>query len=141
MLKMIQSLVASETNLIANLANICAVIKEQTDLLWVGFYLVDGDELVLGPFQGPLACTRISFHAGVCGKAWREQKTQLINNVHEFSEHIACSTKTNSELVVPIIKNDKVVGVLDLDSEKLNAFTLDDQACFEEISQFVATLF
>ena len=141
MLKMIQSLVASETNLIANLANICAVIKEQTDLLWVGFYLVDGDELVLGPFQGPLACTRISFHAGVCGKAWREQKTQLINNVHEFSEHIACSTKTNSELVVPIIKNDKVVGVLDLDSEKLNAFTLDNQACFEEISQFVATLF
>ena len=141
MLKMIQSLVASETNLIANLANICAVIKEQTDLLWVGFYLVDGDELVLGPFQGPLACTRISFHAGVCGKAWREQKTQLINNVHEFSEHIACSTKTNSELVVPIIKNDKVVGVLDLDSEKLNAFTLDDQACFEEISQFIATLF
>ena len=141
MLKMIHSLVASETNLIANLANICAVIKEQTDLLWVGFYLVDGDELVLGPFQGPLACTRISFHAGVCGKAWREQKTQLINNVHEFSEHIACSTKTNSELVVPIIKNDKVVGVLDLDSEKLNAFTLDDQACFEEISQFIATLF
>lgn len=141
MLKMINSLVASETNLIANLANICAVIKEQTDLLWVGFYLVDGDELVLGPFQGPLACTRISFHAGVCGKAWREQKTQLINNVHEFSGHIACSTKTNSELVIPIIKNDKVVGVLDLDSEKLNAFTLDDQACFEEISQFIATLF
>lgn len=141
MLEVIKSVTESESNLIANLANICSIVQETKNYHWTGFYLVEGEELVLGPFQGPLACTRIAFGKGVCGKAWSEKKSQRVDDVHKFSGHIACSAMTNSELVVPIIKDGQVVAVLDLDSTSFSAFTEDDQGHFEKIAEYIATLF
>ena len=141
MLEVIKSVTESESNLIANLANICSIVQETKNYHWTGFYLVEGEELVLGPFQGPLACTRIAFGKGGCGTAWSEQKSQRVDDVHKFSGHIACSAMTNSELVVPIIKDGQVVAVLDLDSTSFSAFTEDDQGHFEKIAEYIATLF
>ena len=141
MLEVIKSVTSTEPNLIANLANICSIIHDQKKYHWTGFYLVEGEELVLGPFQGPLACTRIAFGKGVCGTAWAEKKTQRIDDVHKFEGHIACSAQTNSELVIPIMKEEKVVAVLDLDSMDFEGFSEKDQNEFEEIGAYISNLF
>lgn len=122
LLPIITSLVGEEEDLIANLANISAALKQAFGFFWVGFYLVKADELVLGPFQGPIACTRIKKGRGVCGTAWQEQKTILVPNVDEFPGHIACSSDSKSEIVIPLFKDNTVIGVLDVDSDQLNDF-------------------
>lgn len=129
----LQSLVNSETDHIANMANICAVLKEVFDFFWVGFYLVKQNQLVLGPFQGPLACTRINYGKGVCGTAWKAKETILVADVDLFPGHIACSSLSRSEIVVPIIKLGEVVGVLDVDSDFLDAFDETDSLYLEKI--------
>src|SRR5690349_11379169 len=118
----LESLVADEADTIANLSNIAAALKQSMNFFWVGFYIVKNDQLVLGPFQGPIACTRINFGKGVCGTSWKEQKTILVPNVDEFPGHIACSSASKSEIVLPAFKNGKVALVLDVDSDKLNDF-------------------
>lgn len=119
----IEALIAGEPDLTANLANIAAVLKEAFDFFWVGFYLAKNGELVLGPFQGPLACTRIKFGEGVCGHAFSKSETTIVSNVDEFPGHIACSSASRSEIVVPILDRDgKAVGVLDVDSDTLDDF-------------------
>src|SRR5579859_9213 len=122
LLPQIESLVLGEHDLIANLSNIAAALKQTFNFFWVGFYLVKENELVLGPFQGPIACTRIGFGKGVCGSSWKEQKTIIVPNVDEFPGHIACSSDSKSEIVLPAFKNDQVFLVLDVDSDKLNDF-------------------
>lgn len=129
----IQSLLAGETDLYANLANIAAAIHDIFGFFWVGFYLVKGDELVLGPFQGPVACTRIPFHKGVCGYAYTERKTVIVPNVDEFPGHIACASASKSEIVIPVFHNNQVILVLDVDSDSLNDFTEEDQIGLEKI--------
>lgn len=130
----IKALVEHETNTIANACNVVAAIKETFDFLWVGFYYVDTpNELVLGPFQGPIACTRIKKGKGVCGSAWSLQQTMLIDNVDEFPGHIACSSNSKSEIVVPIYDENQFYGVLDIDSEIYNTFDKIDQHYLEEI--------
>lgn len=134
----IKALIEPEPNLIANLSNISAVLKDVFQFWWVGFYIVETNELVLGPFQGPVACTRIQFNKGVCGTSWAEKATQLVPNVHEFPGHIACSSATNSEIVVPIFNaKNEVVAVLDVDSEHLNHFSTTDQHYLEQIAQLI----
>ena len=124
----IDALVANEPDLIANLANVAAVLKEALGFFWVGFYLKKGDQLVLGPFQGPLACTRIDFGKGVCGHAYSTASTVIVPNVDEFPGHIACSSDARSEIVVPIMDGDGgVFGVLDVDSDRLDDFTETDR--------------
>src|SRR6188768_2773361 len=118
----IKALLEGEPDLIANLANVSAALKEQFGWLWIGFYLVKNDELVLGPFQGPLACTRIKKGRGVCGTSWAEAKTLIVEDVEKFPGHIACSAASRSEIVVPLIKENSVWAVLDADSEALNHF-------------------
>ena len=113
----LKELIASETDQVANYANISAVLKECFGFFWVGFYRVIENELVLGPFQGPIACTRISFGKGVCGTAWKEMKTILVPDVEKFPGHIACSSQTKSEIVVPVFVDGKVIAVLDVDSD------------------------
>lgn len=130
----IEALIADETDLIANLANIAAVLKEAFGFFWVGFYLKKGDQLVLGPFQGPLACTRIDFGSGVCGHAYSTRKTVIVPNVDEFPGHIACSSASKSEIVVPMFgsKGD-VFGVLDVDSDSLDDFGEADRQGLERV--------
>ncbi|WP_368571217.1 GAF domain-containing protein [Acinetobacter haemolyticus] len=118
----IQAIVKGESDVIANLANICAALKQQFDWLWIGFYLVKQNELVLGPFQGPIACTRIAKGRGVCGTAWEQQQVMIVPDVDQFPGHIACSSASRSEIVLPIMKNGECIGVLDIDSEELNQF-------------------
>lgn len=137
LLPQLQSLVEAETNQIANLANIAAALKQTFDFFWVGFYLVEEDELVLGPFQGPIACTRISLGRGVCGTAWKEKRTLVVPDVEQFPGHIACSSDSKSEIVVPIVKQGKVMGVLDIDSDRLNSFDEVDAQYLEEICTYV----
>lgn len=137
LLPQIESLIEVETDLIANLANISAVLKDTFNFFWVGFYLVKENELVLGPFQGPLACTRIKYGKGVCGTAWKEGKTIIVPDVNQFPGHIACSSASQSEIVVPIFKSDKVVAVLDIDSEQLNTFNEDDALYLEKLCQTI----
>lgn len=130
----IKALVEGETNLIANCANIAAALKEQFNWLWIGFYFVENSEyLVLGPFQGPVACTRIRKGKGVCGTAWADNKTIIVDNVEEFPGHIACSSISKSEIVVPVTVNNTVVAVLDVDSEALAAFDTTDANYLEQI--------
>lgn len=129
----IQALIAGETNLISNLANISAALKEQFNFFWVGFYLIDGEQLVLGPFQGPVACTRIAYNRGVCGTAWAKEETLIVPDVEEFPGHIVCSSLSKSEIVVPLFLQDKCVGVLDVDSEELNTFDEIDEKYLKEI--------
>ncbi|HMX38442.1 MAG TPA: GAF domain-containing protein, partial [Ferruginibacter sp.] len=122
-----------EPDLIANLANITAALKEQFGWLWVGFYLVRGEELVLGPFQGPVACTRIKKGRGVCGTSWQKAQTLIVPDVEKFPGHIACSSLSRSEIVVPVIRNGEVAAVLDVDSELLDQFNETDKKYLEEI--------
>jgi GAF domain-containing protein len=129
----IKALVEGEPDLIANLANIVAALKEQFGWLWVGFYLVKENQLVLAPFQGPVACTRIKKGKGVCGTSWEKAQTIVVPDVEKFPGHIACSSKSKSEIVVPIIRDSKVMGVLDVDSEHLQEFDETDKKYLEEI--------
>ncbi|MEG1615430.1 MAG: GAF domain-containing protein [Bacteroidales bacterium] len=129
----ITSLVENEPDLIANLANVAAALKEVFGFFWVGFYLVRDEELVLGPFQGPIACTRIKYGKGVCGTAWKEGKTVIVEDVERFPGHIACSSLSRSEIVVPLYFEERIVGVLDVDSDKLNDFDETDARNLEAI--------
>lgn len=129
----IEALLYGETDLVANMANICAALKEQFRWLWVGFYLVKNSELVLGPFQGPVACTRISKGKGVCGTAWVEAKTIIVPDVDAFPGHIACNSASRSEIVVPIFGDLGVVAVLDVDSEELSKFDEVDALYLEQL--------
>lgn len=135
----IQALLSGEKNLIANLSNVSSALKMAFDFFWVGFYLVDSEnELVLGPFQGPIACTRIRKGKGVCGTSWAGGKTILVPNVEEFPGHIACSSASKSEIVVPLIKNNKVVAVLDVDSDQLNDFDQIDEKYLTQLCTWLA---
>jgi L-methionine (R)-S-oxide reductase len=129
----IQGLLTGEDDLIANLANVCAALKEQFNWLWVGFYMVKNDELVLAPFQGPVACTRIKKGRGVCGSAWENEVSLIVPDVEAFPGHIACSSLSKSEIVVPLFKNKEVVGVLDVDSVELNTYDEVDRLYLEKI--------
>jgi GAF domain-containing protein len=129
----IEGLLQGENNLIANLANISAALKEQFNWWWVGFYLIIDDELVLAPFQGPVACTRIKKGRGVCGSAWEKQETLIVKDVEQFPGHIACSSASKSEIVVPVFKNNLIIGLLDVDSEHLAHFDEIDQHYLEKI--------
>ena len=133
----IEALLTGEEDVIANLANVAAALKEQFGWLWVGFYLVKGDELVLGPFQGPVACTRIRRGKGVCGKAWEDAKTIIVEDVDLFPGHIACSSASRSEIVLPLFKNGIVAAVLDVDSAELSQFDEVDERYLNEIISFV----
>lgn len=137
LLPQLQSLVESESDVIANMANVSAVLKEAFGFFWVGFYLVKNNELVLGPFQGPIACTRIKFGKGVCGTAWKEQKSIIVPNVDDFPGHIACSSLSKSEIVIPIYKDNKVVAILDVDSELLNHFDEIDEKYLTRIVSLI----
>lgn len=133
----IKGLLEGETDLVANLANVAAALKEQFGWFWVGFYLVKDNELVLGPFQGPVACTRIRKGRGVCGSSWEQQKTLIVPDVEKFPGHIACSSLSKSEIVVPVIRNNEVVGVLDLDSDQYDQFDSTDQQYLEQIVSLI----
>jgi L-methionine (R)-S-oxide reductase len=137
LLPQIKGLLEGETNLVANLANIAAAIKEQFGWLWVGFYLVNEGELVLGPFQGPVACTRIRKGRGVCGTSWAQEKTLIVPDVEKFPGHIACSSLSRSEIVVPLVKAGHIYGVLDIDSELPDQFSETDKAYLEQIVSMV----
>ncbi|MBM3177414.1 MAG: GAF domain-containing protein [Bacteroidetes bacterium] len=138
LLPQLAGLTAGESDLVANLANVAAVLKEAFGFFWVGFYLVKDQELVLGPFQGPVACTRIGFGKGVCGVAWKEARTIVVPDVEAFPGHIACSSLSKSEIVVPILKNGEVVMVLDVDSDKLNQFDAIDAWWLERLSELIS---
>jgi L-methionine (R)-S-oxide reductase len=134
----VEALVSGEPDLIANLANVAAVLKEAFGFFWVGFYLKRGDQLVLGPFQGPLACTRIDFDKGVCGHAYTTRETVIVPNVDEFPGHIVCSSVSKSEIVVPMIDGDgDVFAVLDVDSDRLDDFSDADRVGLEKIVNFI----
>ena len=137
LLPQIKALLEGESDLIANLANITGALKEQFNWLWVGFYLVKNDELVLGPFQGPVACTRIKKGKGVCGASWAKAQTLIVPDVEKFPGHIACSSLSRSEIVVPIIRNNKVLGVLDVDSIEPDQYDNIDQDYLEQITQLI----
>lgn len=137
LLPQIHALVSTETDMVANLANISAALKQTFDFFWVGFYLVKDDELVLGPFQGPIACTRIRLGRGVCGTAWKEARTLIVPDVEQFPGHIACSSDSKSEIVVPVKKQDVVIGVLDIDSDTLDSFDDVDARYLEEICTYL----
>ncbi len=133
----IKSLLEGEDDLVANLANICAALKQQFNWLWIGFYLVKKEELVLAPFQGPIACTRIKKGKGVCGTSWEKATTIIVEDVTKFSGHIACSSLSKSEIVIPILHNNTVMGVLDIDSKLLNSFDEIDKIYLQQIVQFI----
>lgn len=127
-------MLSDEDDSIANMANVCAALKYGLDFFWVGFYLVKNNQLVLGPFQGPVACTRINIGKGVCGTAWLKKQTIFVDDVEKFEGHIACSSLTKSELVIPIFNSkNTVIGVLDLDSDELNTFDKIDESYLKEI--------
>lgn len=129
----IEALLASETDMTANMANVAAALKQTFDFFWVGFYVVKEDMLVLAPFQGPIACTRIRHGKGVCGTAWKETKTLIVPDVEQFPGHIACNAASRSEIVVPVIRDRKVMAVLDIDSDKLDSFDEVDASYLERI--------
>jgi L-methionine (R)-S-oxide reductase len=136
----IESLVSGEPDQIANLSNIVAALKQTMNFFWVGFYIVKDNQLVLGPFQGPIACTRINFGKGVCGASWKEKKTILVPNVDEFPGHIACSSASKSEIVLPAFKNNEVALVLDVDSDVLNDFDETDRRALEKVMRIIEGL-
>ena len=138
LLPQVKGLLEGETDLVANLANVAAALKEQFGWLWVGFYLVKENELVLGPFQGPVACTRIRHGKGVCGSSWAEKKTLIVPDVEQFPGHIACSSRSRSEIVVPLFHHGEVWGVLDVDSEEYNQFDHTDQHYLEEMTALLS---
>ena len=133
----IKGLLEGETDLVANMANVVAALKEQFGWFWVGFYVVKQNELVLAPFQGPVACTRIKKGRGVCGTSWAEAKTLIVPDVEKFPGHIACSSLSKSEIVVPVIRNNEVVAVLDVDASEYDQFDTTDQQYLEEIVNLV----
>jgi GAF domain-containing protein len=139
LLPQIKSLVQGEDDIVANLANIAAALKETMNFFWVGFYLVKNDELVLGPFQGPIACTRIGFGKGVCGTSWKEERIILVPDVDQFPGHIACSSASKSEIVLPAFKNQKVALILDVDSDQINDFDEIDEHNLSEVMKLVET--
>lgn len=134
----ISALISGETDKIANMANVCAALKEQFNFFWVGFYIIKENELVLGPFQGPVACTRIQRAKGVCGASWDRAETLIVPDVEAFPGHIACSSASRSEIVVPIIRNRHVIGVLDVDSDELNSFDETDAQYLAEIMDLIS---
>jgi L-methionine (R)-S-oxide reductase len=129
----LKALIEDESDIVANMANVAAALKETFGFFWVGFYRVDGEQLVLGPFQGPVACTRIAYGRGVCGTAWKEGQTLLVPDVDQFPGHIACSSLSRSEIVVPAFKESKVCAVLDVDSDSLDAFSETDAVYLQKI--------
>lgn len=137
LLPQLLSLTTGETDIVANMANVAAALKQTFDFFWVGFYRVKEEMLVLAPFQGPLACTRIRYGKGVCGTAWKEARTIIVPDVEQFPGHIACSSDSRSEIVVPVVRGGKVVAVLDIDSDKLNEF---DEVDAEYLEELCATL-
>lgn len=141
LLPQIAALVQGENNLVANLANVAAALRQTFSFFWVGFYIVEGNELILGPFQGDIACTRIQKGRGVCGTSWQESKSIIVPNVDEFPGHIACSSLSKSEIVIPILKYNKVVAILDIDSDILNDFDETDQKYLEKLCVQLSALF
>ncbi|MDR0738287.1 MAG: GAF domain-containing protein [Prevotellaceae bacterium] len=139
LLPQLKALLHGETDEVANLANTAAALWEAFHFFWVGFYLVKNDELILGPFQGQVACTRIAFGRGVCGTAWKERKTLIVPDVAQFPGHIACNSRSQSEIVVPLFKNGEVHGVLDIDSDQPDAFDEIDAKYLKEIVEFIVT--
>lgn len=137
LLPQIEGLITGEPDVIANLSNIAAALKQVMGFFWVGFYLVKENQLVLGPFQGPIACTRINFGKGVCGKAWEDKTTIIVPNVDEFPGHIACSSVSKSEIVLPAFKNNEVVLVLDVDSDQFNDFDETDREALEKLMRAI----
>lgn len=137
LLPQLQSLTSGETDIVANMANVAAALKQTFGFFWVGFYVVKEEMLVLAPFQGPLACTRIRYGKGVCGTAWKEARTIIVPDVEQFPGHIACSSDSRSEIVVPVVRNGKVVAVLDIDSDKLNEFDGTDAEYLEKLCAFL----
>ena len=135
----IAALISGEKNLIANLGNITASLKQQFNFFWVGFYLVEDQELVLGPFQGPIACTRIKKGKGVCGSSWEKQQTIIVPDVEAFPGHIACSSLSKSEIVLPLYQDNKIIGVLDVDSDQYNSFDDVDARYLSEILSLLNT--
>ncbi len=133
LLPQLEALIGAEDDLIANMANIAAALKAQFNFFWVGFYLVKGDELVLGPFQGPIACTRIKKGRGVCGKAWQDESTIIVPDVDAFPGHIACSSLSRSEIVLPVFHGQNVIAVLDVDSDSLNDFSDVDHLYLQKV--------
>ena len=140
LLPQLRALAEGETSRVANLANVAAAIRQAFGFFWVGFYLVDGDELVLGPFQGDIACTRIARGRGVCGTAWEQACSQLVPDVDAFPGHIACASASRSEVVVPIFTAGEVIGVLDIDSDRLDDFSADDVQGLEAICAWLGEL-
>jgi GAF domain-containing protein len=134
----LKALLEGESDEVANLANTCAALKEQFGWLWTGFYIVKNDELVLGPFQGPVACTRIRKGRGVCGTAWEQGISLIVPDVEQFPGHIACSSLSRSEIVIPLIRNGEVWGILDVDSASLDEFTETDRKYLEEIGRLLS---
>jgi L-methionine (R)-S-oxide reductase len=134
----ISALLEGEIDEIANMGNVCAALKEQFDFFWVGFYMVKGNELVLGPFQGPVACTRIQKGKGVCGSSWEQAKTIIVPDVDAFPGHIACSSASRSEIVIPIKRDSRVIGVLDVDSSELNSFDESDAHSLQLIIDLIS---
>ena len=137
LLPQLHALVSTETDLIANLANVAAALKQTFGFFWVGFYRVIDNQLVLAPFQGPIACTRIKYGKGVCGTAWKEARTIIVPDVDAFPGHIACSSASRSEIVVPVIWEDKVIAVLDIDSDQPDSFDETDQIFLEKIVELL----
>lgn len=140
LLPQIHALVFGETDSVANLGNVCAALRENFGFFWIGFYLIKNEELVLGPFQGPVACTRIQKGRGVCGTAWDRAETVIVPDVDSFPGHIACSSASKSEIVVPLIKNGQVIGVLDVDSDVLNDFDTTDSIYLNELCGWLTEL-
>jgi GAF domain-containing protein len=141
LLPQLESLLVAESDLTANLANVAAALKQTFGFFWIGFYLVRAEELVLGPFQGPLACTRIAYGKGVCGTAWKEGRTLLVPDVEQFPGHIACSSDSKSEIVVPVFANDRVVAVIDADSTLIADFDEHDAAGLQKVASLVSRMF
>lgn len=141
LLPQIRALVGNESDLVANFANVAAALKETFGFLWVGFYLVKDEDLVLGPFQGPVACTRIRKGKGVCGASWEQKITLIVEDVEAFPGHIACSSLSRSEIVVPLMKNGEVIGVLDVDSKDLATFDNVDSKYLNELCQWLVSTF
>ena len=140
LLAQVKAMVKDESDPVANMANVAALIQEAFHFWWTGFYRVIGEQLVLGPFQGPVACTRIGFGKGVCGTSWKEHKTLVVEDVEQFRGHIACSSESKSEIVVPLIKQGEVIGVLDIDSERLATFDQTDKEWLEQIAEATAAV-
>lgn len=137
LLPQVKALIEGEEDLIANLANISAALKTQFNFFWVGFYLIKNDELVLGPFQGPVACTRIKKGKGVCGTSWEDNSVLIVADVNQFPGHIACSVDAKSEIVLPVYRDGKIIGVLDIDSDELNSFDDIDNKYISQLLNYL----